>query len=32
MLAKWVEFIEMFPFMIKYKQSNENFVVDSVWW
>jgi hypothetical protein len=23
MLAKWVEFIEMFPYMIKYKQSNE---------
>jgi len=30
MLAKWVEFIEMFSFMIKYKQSNESIVVDAL--
>ena len=28
--AKWVEFIETFPYVIKYKQGNENFLVDAL--
>lgn len=28
--AKWVEFIEMFPYVIKYKQGKENVVADSL--
>jgi len=27
--AKWVEFIETFPYVIKYKQGKENIVVDT---
>ena len=27
--AKWVEFIETFPYVIKYKQGNENVVADA---
>ena len=28
--AKWVEFIETFPYVIKYKQGKENIVVDAL--
>ena len=28
--AKWVEFIETFPYMIKYKQGKENIVADAL--
>ena len=28
--AKWVEFIETFPYVIKYKQGNENVVADAL--
>jgi len=28
--AKWVEFIETFPYVIKYKQDKENIVVDTL--
>ena len=28
--AKWVEFIEIFPYVIKYKQGNENIVADAL--
>ena len=28
--AKWVEFIEMFPYMIRYKQGKENVVADAL--
>ena len=28
--AKWVEFIETFPYVIKYKQGQENVVVDAL--
>jgi len=28
--AKWVEFIESFPYMIKYKQGKENIVADAL--
>ena len=28
--AKWVEFIETFPYVIKYKQGHENVVVDAL--
>ncbi|XP_031392286.1 uncharacterized protein LOC116204335 [Punica granatum] len=28
--AKWVEFIEMFPYVIKYKQGKENVVADAL--
>ena len=28
--AKWVEFIESFPYVIKYKQCKENVVVDAL--
>jgi len=28
--TKWVEFIETFPYMIKYKQGKENIVVDAL--
>ena len=27
--AKWVEFIETFPYVIKYKQGKENIVADA---
>lgn len=29
-LAKWVEFIELFPYIIKYKKGNENVVADAL--
>jgi len=29
-LAKWLEFIEMFPYVIKYKNGKENIVVDAL--
>ena len=29
-LAKWVEFIESFPYIIKYKKGNENVVADAL--
>jgi hypothetical protein len=28
--AKWVEFIETFPYVIKYKQGNDNIVADAL--
>ena len=28
--AKWVEFIEAFPYVIKYKQGKENVVADTL--
>jgi hypothetical protein len=28
--TKWVEFIKTFPYVIKYKQENENIVVDAL--
>jgi hypothetical protein len=28
--AKWIEFIETFPYAIKYKQGNKNIVADAV--
>ena len=28
--AKWVEFIETFPYVIKYKESKENIVADAL--
>jgi hypothetical protein len=28
--AKWVEFIETFPYVIKYKQGKENIVADAL--
>ena len=28
--AKWLEFIEMFPYVIKYKSGKENIVVDGL--
>ena len=28
--AKWVEFIETFPYVIKYKQGQENVVIDAL--
>ena len=28
--AKWIEFIETFPYVIKYKQGQENVVVDAL--
>jgi hypothetical protein len=28
--AKWVEFIETFPYVIKYKQEKENIVADAL--
>ena len=28
--AKWIEFIETFPYMIKYKKGKENIVVDAL--
>ena len=28
--AKWVEFIETFPYVIKYKQGKENIVADAI--
>jgi hypothetical protein len=30
--SKWVEFIETFSYMIKYKQGKENIVVDALSW
>jgi len=30
--AKWVEFIETFSYVIKYKQGKENIVVDALSW
>jgi hypothetical protein len=29
--AKWIEFIETFPYVIKYKQGQENVVADALW-
>ena len=29
--AKWLEFIETFPYVIKYKQGKENIVADALW-
>jgi hypothetical protein len=28
--AKWIEFIETFPYVIKYKQGKENIVADAL--
>ena len=28
--ARWVEFIEMFPYVIRYKQGKENIVADAL--
>ena len=30
--AKWVEFIETFPYVIKYKQCKENIAIDALLW
>jgi hypothetical protein len=30
--AKWIEFIEAFPYVIKYKQGKENIVMDALSW
>ncbi|KAF8105150.1 hypothetical protein N665_0162s0029 [Sinapis alba] len=30
--ARWIEFIETFPYMIKYKQGKENIVADALFW
>ncbi|KAA0051909.1 Transposon Ty3-I Gag-Pol polyprotein [Cucumis melo var. makuwa] len=30
--AKWVEFIETFPYVIHYKKGKDNMVVRTIWW